>query len=173
MPVGTKKATEAMGFQDLPNNALSVPQLSQVWGREIPRFIRKNTCESHIRATWGVRMICVFTCFVALWAVLCVVLLSRVFISIRVFTRFLASRCTRDVLGTQQHFIGVPRGLPRGPEELKMSPRRAPKGGPRDPKGPPGDPQRAHKARDGQHVTKDRHNIHSWGFLCSPARKSM
>ena len=32
MPVSTKKATEAMGLQDLPDNALSVPQLSQVSG---------------------------------------------------------------------------------------------------------------------------------------------
>ena len=32
MPVGTKKATEAMGLQDLPSNALPVPQLSQVSG---------------------------------------------------------------------------------------------------------------------------------------------
>ena len=49
MPVSTKKATEAMGFQDLPNNALSVPQLSQVsgdLGRENRRFRRDETAVS-------------------------------------------------------------------------------------------------------------------------------
>ena len=78
-------------------------------------------------------------------AVLCVVVLSRVFVLTRVFTCFLANRSTRDIHGTQHVYIGVPRGF----QEAPRSPKWTPEGSPRKPHGTFRGLQEAHKNPQG------------------------
>ena len=70
-------------------------------------LIRKNTYDSHLWATWALRMIRVFTCFGAFGLLLGVGLLSRVFVLMRVFTYVHAHRCTRGVSRTNRFNPGV------------------------------------------------------------------
>ena len=70
-------------------------------------FRHQNTYDSHLWATWALRMIRVFTCFGAFGLLLGVGLLSRVFVLIRVFTYVHAHRCTRGVSRTNRFNPGV------------------------------------------------------------------
>jgi hypothetical protein len=126
-------------------------------------FIRKNTYKSPKLANpgdLGASETYVFSRVLGhVRAVLCVVVLSRVFVLTRVFTCFLAHRSTRDIHGTQHVYIGVPRGF----TETPRSPKWTPEGPPRKPHGTFTDIQEAHKntrkTRDGQDLTKDWRNI--------------